>query len=119
MSSHPTQRDPVYGCELHTGKLDKDGYGRIKGRLAHRVAWSEAYGPIVNNENGDEMTVEHKCRRRNCRALKHLELLTRSEQEKAKVWRRRAKRECPNGCDMSVTGMVTPEGGRLCRRCER
>ena len=119
MGSLPIRTDPVFGCELWIGKRDKDGYGRLDGKLAHRALWERAHGPIVPNEKGDEMTIEHKCRRRNCVALKHLELFTRSEQERSKVWRRRAKRECANGCDMSKTAMVTEAGGRICRNCER
>ena len=115
MTAHwPTRRDHVFGCELWTGRRDRDGYGRHKSELAHRAVWIAANGPIP-----DGREVEHICRRRHCVRLAHLTLLTRSEQESAKSWRRRAKRECPNGCDMSVTAMTTPEGGRLCRRCER
>lgn len=119
LGNPPIRIDSVFGCELWIGKKDRDGYGRDGGKLAHRVAWELAYGPIVANDKGEEMTLEHKCRRRNCVALKHLELFTRSEQEKSKNWRRRSKRECPNGCDMSLTAMVTPGGGRICRECER
>jgi hypothetical protein len=105
--------DSVYGCELWTGRRDRDGYGRIGRKMAHRVTWENAKGPIPEG-----MEIEHICRRRNCVALKHMELFTRSQQEKSKYWRNRIKRKCPNGCDMASTAMVTPEGGRLCRKCE-
>lgn len=119
MSKIPSNRDPVFGCLLYAGKLDRDGYGRHNGRLAHRVAWEEVHGPIGVSDKGEPLTVEHICRRRACINPKHLELLSRSDQERAKNWRRRAKRQCPNGCPMDVTAMITPAGGRLCRRCER
>lgn len=114
MSNWPTVRDPVFGCEVWAGRRDRDGYGRHKGKLAHREVWEAAYGPIPPGKE-----IEHICRRRACVALKHMILFTRSEQERSKMWRRRAKRECPNGCDMSRTGMVTKWGGKLCRKCER
>lgn len=109
-----TERDEVFGCEVWIGKHDRDGYARIKGKLAHRAVWEEVNGPIPEG-----MEIEHICRRRNCVAMKHMTLFTRSEQEMSKNWRRRSKRECPNGCDMSKTAMVTPGGGRICRECER
>lgn len=108
------KRDPIYGCERWQGEKDRDGYGRIRGRVAHRVLWERENGPVP-----DGMELDHLCRRRDCVALHHLEPVTKSDNQRSRSWRRRAKRKCPNGCDMSVTAMVTPEGGRLCRRCER
>lgn len=110
-----TERDPVFGCELATGRRDRDGYA-FEGRTrAHIAAWERANGPVPAG-----MEIEHACRRRNCRALAHLELVTRSQNEQLKSWRARARRtHCKNGHDLSVTAMVTPEGGRVCRTCSK
>lgn len=112
ISDIPFRLDPVYGCWLFTGPLDRDGYGRIGSQLAHRVAYEARHGAIPAG-----MEVEHTCRRRAC--IRHLELLTRSQQERAKSWRTRAKRaKCVAGHDMSLHSIVTPEGGRVCRMCK-
>lgn len=65
-------------CLPFTGAQTTKGYGtvRVAGRTeyVHIVIWTEAYGPIE-----DGLTVEHKCRTRNCVRLAHLELVTRAE----------------------------------------
>lgn len=110
-----TMTDETYGCELVTNPLDRDGYGRIGRRLAHLVAWEDANGPIPEG-----MFVDHGCRRRNCRALHHLELVTKSENELRKSWKYRARRtHCPKGHALAVNRVLTPEGGIVCRACNR
>lgn len=107
-------RDPVFGCLLFVGRLDRDGYGRIGRSYAHRVAYENAYGPIPKG-----MMVEHLCRRRNCLSPAHLEVVNQNENELRKSWRYRAKRTtCKNDHSLS-DAMVTPEGGRVCRSCSK
>jgi hypothetical protein len=107
----------LYGCTFWLGKLDRDGYGRIwngPGRpaLAHREAWEARHGPIPAG-----LELEHRCRRRDCVALYHLKLVTRTQNERLKRWRSRVKAElCDAGHD-ALQAMVTPEGGRVCRIC--
>jgi hypothetical protein len=38
--------DPRSGCWLATGGLDKDGYGRYRGRGLHRVVWEHLVGTV-------------------------------------------------------------------------
>lgn len=110
----PWQLDFVFGCMLHQ-PTDSEGYGRIGRRLAHVIAFEAAHGPIAEG-----MFVDHLCRRRNCVALYHLELVTQSENEKRKNWKHRARRElCPVGHELKLNAIVTPEGGRVCRACNR
>lgn len=110
----PVRIDPVYGCWLWEGRLDRDGYGRTpSGKLAHREAWIARYGAIPADR-----TVHHRCYRRAC--VRHLELLTPSQQSLDKSWRKRTKAtHCKAGHDMSVHSYVTPQGGRLCRLCDK
>lgn len=111
----PFALDPVFGCRIWTGRLDRDGYGFHGKSRAHIVAWTAEHGPIAEG-----LEVEHICRRRACVALCHLELVTRSENELRKSWRYRARRKtCKLGHDLSVNAVVTPEGGRVCRACAR
>lgn len=110
-----TERDPIFGCLLWTGKLDKDGYGFHGRSRAHIVAWEAVHGQVP-----DGMELEHECRRRHCTAVAHLRLVTRSQNERLKSWRARARlTHCKNGHDLSVNAMVTPEGGRVCRTCSK
>lgn len=107
-----TERDPIYGCELATGRRDRDGYAFHGRSRAHIVAWTEANGPVPAG-----LELDHLCRRRHCLAVHHLEPVTRSENELRKSWRYRARRAlCKRGHAMH-DAMVTPEGGRLCRTC--
>jgi hypothetical protein len=110
-----TERDPVFGCELATGRLDKDGYAFHGRTRAHIAAWTAKYGPIPPDKE-----IDHLCRRRACRALHHIELVTRSENELRKSWRHRARiKWCPRGHRMELYAIVTPEGGRVCRACNQ
>jgi len=108
-----TVRDPIFGCELATGRLDRDGYAFHGKTRAHIVAWIAAHGPIAPG-----LELDHLCRRRACCALHHLELVNRGENERRKNWRHRARRStCAAGHDLRSSGVVTPEGGRVCRAC--
>jgi hypothetical protein len=109
------ERDPVFGCLLAVGATDRDGYVFWGKTRAHIAAWERE-----NGVRPPDMEIDHACRRRSCTALHHLELVTRSENEKRKSWRYRARRkQCPRGHDLSLNGVVTPEGGRVCRTCNR
>lgn len=110
-----TTRDPLFGCELVMSRLDREGYAFHGKTRAHIKAWVDANGPVPEG-----MEIEHRCKRRNCRAVHHLMLVTRGDNEKLKRWRHRVKeKQCPRGHDMAINAVVTPEGGRVCRQCNR
>lgn len=110
-----TERDPIFGCELATGRLDRDGYAFHGKTRAHIAAWTAAHGPVP-----EDRELDHLCRRRHCVALHHLEAVTRRENELRKRWRCRARAKwCPAGHRLELYGIVTPEGGRVCRACNR
>lgn len=114
-----TEHDPIYGCELATGRRDREGYAFHGSTRAHIAAWRAA-----GREIPDGLELDHLCRRRHCCALHHLELVTRGENERRKSWRYRARRKlCPAGHELAgqveQTAIVTPEGGRVCRTCNR
>lgn len=112
--------DPTFGCLLADGRADKDGYVFHGRSRAHIAAWVQAHGEIPADDKGTPYVLDHLCRRRNCVALHHLELVTQSENEKRKGWRYRARRTiCKFGHDLRVHAIVTPEGGRVCRACNR
>ncbi len=107
--------DPVFGCRVWTGAKDRDGYGRDGKRAAHLVEWERVNGKV----EGD-LVLDHLCRRRSCGALHHLEPVTRRENEFRKDWSHRARRKtCPKGHDLVLNAILTPQGGRVCRVCNR
>lgn len=109
--------DPVFGCRLWTGELDSEGYPLTDdGKRAHRVAYEASVGPIPPGKE-----LDHTCRRRRCVWFRHTEPVDRSTNEIRKSWRSRVRvLRCPGGHQLnSLTAMVTPEGGRVCRTCAR
>lgn len=116
----PVEVDSMFGCALWMGPKDKrDGRALVwRGRtptVAYRAVYTAEVGAI-----GDELVLDHLCRRPQCVAPHHLEPVTQNENEKRKSWRYRARRQlCPAGHDLNLNGAVTPEGGRVCRACNR
>jgi hypothetical protein len=102
----------MFGCVVST-RLDSDGYGRNGRRLAHLVVFEAEHGAITPG-----MFVDHLCRNRACKAVHHLELVTKSENEKRKQFKYRVKRKtCAKGHDLQLHRVITPEGGIVCRAC--
>lgn len=66
------------GCILWVGATNSRGYGcfAVDGvvQLAHRVAWEDAHGAIV-----DGLTIDHLCRVKQCVNTEHMELVTAAE----------------------------------------
>lgn len=112
--------DTTFGCALWTGRTDRrDGRALVwRGRtpvVAYRAVYVAEVGPIK-----DELVLDHLCRRPHCVAPHHLEPVTPNENEKRKSWAYRARRTtCPQGHDMKLNAATTPEGGRVCRQCNR
>lgn len=110
-----TERDPVFGCLLSTSRLDRDGYAFHGKTRAHVHAWIARHGAVPPDHE-----IDHLCRRRRCIAVHHLEAVTRSENERRKSWSYRARRKlCPAGHQFAETRVITPEGGIVCRACNR
>ena len=103
-----------FGCELWSGRV-LGGYGWVYGRPAHLVRWEQQRGKLAPG-----LQLDHKCRRRACGALHHLEPVTQSVNEARKTWRNRVRvARCERGHDMRINSVITPEGGRVCRQCNR
>ncbi len=104
-----------FGCDLVTHRLDRDGYAFQGGSRSHIVAWVNVNGPVPEG-----LVLDHMCRRRNCRAVHHLEAVTESENMKRKAWKYLQKRlTCPKGHDLKLNAAITPERGVTCRVCNR
>lgn len=58
-------------CWLWTGAKDQNGYGRFRFRGRSMAAHRVAYGPVAEG-----LTVDHRCRRRDCVRRSHLQAVT-------------------------------------------
>lgn len=112
----------AFGCIPATGRKDRNGYVFDGDKLAHVVAWERARGAVP-----DGMFVLHMCANRSCRALHHLEVGTKSENERQKRWSHLINRvKCPRGHDWRPNIVRTQfefNGktvvGAVCRQCNR
>jgi hypothetical protein len=104
-----------------TGACNSKGYACVSidgaSRLAHRVVWEAANGPIP-----DGLTIDHLCRVRNCVNAAHLELVSGAENN-----RRRGLAaalviggECAWGHRITQDNLYRhPRGHMECRECRR
>lgn len=113
--------DPLSGCFRVGGPHDRDGYAKIGGETAHRIAWRELVGPIP-----DGLVLDHVarrgCRWRDCVLIDHLEPVTSRENTLrgcsfAAV--NAAKTECDHGHPFDETNTYRWRGRRDCRACGR
>lgn len=105
-------------CDIFPGYINKDGYGILNGKAAHREAWIKKNGPIPSG-----LEVDHGCRNRACRNVKHLQLLTHRDNLLAgdTIPARHAKRtHCGKGHPFSGENLfIKTDGTRACRECSR
>jgi hypothetical protein len=109
-------------CTVWIGSTNNKGYGQVVvngvQQLAHRVAYEDAYGPIPEG-----MTIDHRCRVRNCVRPDRLEAVTNTENG------RRGRTasglqvgdSCINGHELASQGDIytRPSGTTECRACIR
>lgn len=62
------------GCLPWVGLLSPKGYGRFRGKLAHRFAWEKLNGPVPPKHE-----LHHECTHRACVNVNHLRLVTKAE----------------------------------------
>lgn len=99
-------------CILWTGCFDHGtGYGRLGRRLAHRVAYEEAYGQIPRG-----LEIHHTCEVRACVNPAHLIAVTRREHKRLHC----RTTHCRRGHRFtSENTYVRPTGQLTCRACAR
>ena len=103
------------GCVLWTGPVNADGYasyqkqGPDKGRLAHRVMWKQAHGPLP-----DAIELDHLCRQRSCMEMAHLEPVTQAV-NKQRAWGMPDADTCRMG--HQDWRQIRTTGQRECRTC--
>lgn len=82
--------DPKTGCHVWRGGIGPTGYGvtsvERNPKMAHRVAWELANGPIPEGK-----LVLHQCDNRRCCNPEHLKLGTAKDNARERVERKRTK----------------------------
>ena len=129
MGPKPRPIEQRFWAKVSVGDLDEcwpwqayrlpAGYGKLDRWLAHRLAWTMANGPIP-----DDLTIDHLCANTSCVNVRHMELVTLSENMRRQIQRRRdnhtlLRTSCKQG------HLFTPENtfpkpkgaGRECRTC--
>jgi hypothetical protein len=105
-------------CEPWTGSVDSEGYGRTRGRRAHRVVYEREVGQIPEG-----FTIDHLCRNRRCVNPAHMEPVPngvnvlRGYGPPAQNAR---KTHCAHGHPLTGANLyIHPRGARVCRTCRR
>jgi len=123
--------DPVTGCWLWRGPVDRDGYGRYRGELAHRVIYRELAGAIPDGRELDHLchTRDKSCPggktdpHRRCVYPADLEPVTglqNSLRGRSFAAINAAKTRCDHGHPFDLFGTYfRPNGHRDCRVCIR
>ena len=122
--------DPVSGCWVWTGRLDRDGYGRIGDRGAHRTVWLVLHGPIESGLQLDHLChdpavcrLSTRCPHRRCVNPDHLAPATAAANSLrsnsfAAVNARKTRCDHDHEYDAANT-YRRPDGHRDCRACIR
>ena len=109
------------GHWLWTGMMHSGGYGKLDGKLAHRVSWELEHGAVP-----DGLYIDHVCRERRCVNPAHLRLVTPRENSlenstsspAANAWKGR----CKHGHAFNEDNTYWYGPGkryRMCRTCRR
>lgn len=112
--------DPETGEWIWSGRLDRDGYGRIGSHLAHRVVYTIAAAPIPAGLELDHVKA-WGCTNRACVSPWHLEPVTSRQNTMrgssfAAV--NAAKNRCDHGHEFDLLNTYwRPDGHRDCRKC--
>jgi hypothetical protein len=81
------------GCWEYQGYLDRHGYGRTCGLLAHRLSYGLFVGPIPAG-----LTIDHLCRNPRCVNPEHLEAVTQGENvRRGSAAKPKRHTHCPQG----------------------
>lgn len=106
------RREPASGCWVWTGVIDKGGYGRLGGRLAHRLTYQAVVGEIPAG-----LDLDHLCRNRRCVNPSHLEPVSR--QTNVDRGSKATQSHCKHGhaFDSANTYIHPRYGTQECRAC--
>lgn len=99
-------------CILWCGEIDRYGYGKLSGKLAHRIVYESEVGPIPK-----DLVIDHLCRTRACVNVEHMEIVTRAENVLRGIGHTAVK--CHRGHPLAGDNLgFQPNGRRYCRTCK-
>lgn len=105
--------EPMSGCWLWMGAINKTGYGvfRIRGnaKLAHRVSLG------ATQWLSSALVVDHLCHNTACVNPSHLRQVTQEINTQANY--RSTRTHCARGHEFTPENTYRHAGGRKCRRC--
>lgn len=93
----------------------KQGYARIKEKLAHRVSYEIFKGKIPKG-----LSIDHKCRNIKCINPEHLEAVTQRENTLrgiSIVAKNAKKTHCLRGHELSGENLTIQNNTRQCKKC--
>lgn len=115
------EKEPMSGCWLWSGCLNRHGYGLVgfngRTRIAHRVVYELLIGLIPPG-----LTIDHLCRVRCCVNPKHMEPVSMYENVmRGESFSAREARQthCKNGHPYSGENLRREKRQRRCRACAR
>jgi hypothetical protein len=110
--------EPESGCWLWQGYIEKNGYGRLGRKWAHRLSYQAFVGAVP-----DGLELDHKCRTPRCVNPEHLEPVTHAENMRRSplgaAVLHRSKTHCPSGHPYSGDNLFVFRGMRYCRECSK
>lgn len=99
-------------CILWAGRVNKDGYGTIGSKLAHKAEWEKANGPVPPG-----LVLDHRCRVRLCVNASHLEPVTAKVNRERQELTRVLVQDCRHGHKGEYR--QGRDGKRYCAGCKR
>ena len=102
------------GCWMWLGNRVRNGYGRFRHSYAHRIAFEQWRGPIPASRE-----IDHLCRNKGCVNPDHLDLVTRSENNRRGLLGvLRQQTHCKMGHHFDAANThIDSKGHRTCRAC--
>lgn len=116
--------EPMTGCWLWTGAVDKKGYGQLTHKQKHYAAHRASYAAFKGNPDG--RLVCHHCDQPGCVNPAHLYSGTYSDNRADMLNRSRwvhpwaSRTHCAAGHEYEAVGVTTAiDGTRTCKECQR
>lgn len=100
-------------CWNWTAYRQRDGYGQIKSKLAHRISYAMCVGPIPEGKQ-----LHHTCKNKGCVNPGHLVPVTDATHPGNIADVRRSQTHCKRGHEFTPENTMSYQAGhRKCRAC--